>query len=42
MEFVIISDRKTIPSRFSHLLSGLEFILNHFFYQILFSKVIAV
>jgi hypothetical protein len=31
MEFVIISDSKMISPRFSHSLSGLRFIFNHFF-----------
>jgi len=31
MEFVIISDRKTISPRFSYSLSGLKFIFNHYF-----------
>jgi hypothetical protein len=30
MEFVIISDRKSISPRFSNSLSGLRFIFNHF------------
>ena len=30
MEFVIISNRKTLLSRFSNLLSVLQFIFNHF------------
>ena len=32
LEFVIISDSKMISSRFTLLLSGLEFIFNPFFY----------
>jgi len=30
MEFITILDRKTISPRFSHSLSGLRFIFNHF------------
>jgi hypothetical protein len=33
LEFVIISDTKMISSRFTHLLSGLKSIFNHFLTQ---------